>query len=277
MRGKGDSCSFIDLLVTPNLRTSTIKALQHIQYNIDAYDTLLLNFPEEMEGKIGELATEQISLRKFLEYVENNELIPHPITSWVYTAKPILEVLHRLSPYIKIYCYGSSEMEASSMDVSIAFAQLTLRTIITNKVYHDSWRKTAAQSLQINSERLHKDSKRILSKTDRASTCITGMSPSRLRKNLEESGASVRVIYVEKPYHFTPLTILERKMMLGPLSDREIEELVLAHVDYVRNYVYLFRNRDRAHYEWSLDKVPWPKLGMERREVSLLDNLISEP
>jgi hypothetical protein len=144
-------------------------------------------------------------------------------------------------------------------------------------VDHDSWRKTAAQSLQVNSERLHEDSKRILSKIDGVSTCITGMSPSCLRKSLEESDASVRVIYVEKPYHFTPLAILQRKMMLGPLSDREIEELVLAHLDYVRNYVYFFRNRDRAHYEWSLDKVTWPMLKLERKEVSLLDNLISEP
>jgi hypothetical protein len=277
MRRKGNSSSFIDLLVTPNLITSTVKALQHIQYNIDAYDTLLLNFPEELEEKIGELASEQISLREFLQYIERRELIPQPITSWVYTAKPILEALKGLSPYLKIDCYGSLEMEASSMDVSLAFAQLTLRTIITNKVDHDAWRETATRSLQINSERLREDSKRIQSKTCGASTCITGMSPSRLRKSLEESGASVRVIYVEKPYHFTPLAILERKLMLCPLSDREIEKLVLEHVDYVRNYVYLFRNRDRAHYEWALDKVPWPKLGLERREVSLLDNLIREP
>jgi hypothetical protein len=268
---------FIELLITPNLRTSTLKTLQLIQYKGDSYDTLLVNFPEELENKVLELASRQISQSELLEYIEKHELIPQPITSWIYTAQPLLEALPGLLlefPNLQIYCYGSKEAEVNNMDISIVFARLTLRTIITGKVDHESWRETLTRSLRVNSESLRENCKSIQFKSGRVSACITDTSSFHLKKTLERRGSSVRVIYVEKPYHFTPLGVLERKTMLGPLYDEELEKLVFHHVDYIRNYIYRFRNRDRAHYEWALDKVIWPKLGLGRREVSLLDNLI---
>jgi hypothetical protein len=271
--------SFIDLLVTPNLRTSTLKALQYIQLNGEHYDTLLLNFPEELEPKVVALASKQISPGELFEYLERSEIIPEPVTSWEYTARPILKALPGLKtgfPDLKIQCYGNKETEASSMDISHAYARLTLRTIITSKVDLSSWRETISQSLRLNTEEVDEKSKRIQFKAGVASACLADMGPSHLKKTLSETVARLRVIYVEKPYHFTPLSILERKMTQGPLSDDELEKLVLRHVEYVRKYIYRFRNRDRAHYEWALDKATWPKLGLERNEVRLLDNLIND-
>ena len=145
VRREKNSGSFIDLLVTPNLRTSTLKALQFIQFNGEAYDTILLDFPEELENKVTEFAHEQVSYDEFLEHLERNEIIPEPVTSWEYTAKPILEALPRLKikfPHFKIHCYGSRENEASTMDISQTLARLTLRTILTDKVNCNLWRET---------------------------------------------------------------------------------------------------------------------------------------
>jgi hypothetical protein len=280
MKGRGESHkSSIDLLVTPKLVTSTLKALDHIRLKGEDYDTLLLNFPEEIEHKVRELAYKQISQREFLEYIESNEIIPEPITSWKYTAQPIIEALPELKnkfPYIKIRCYGGVETEASSMDISHTLARLTLRTIITSNVNQNSWRDIISQSLRVNARVIGENSERIRLKSGAASVCLTDMTPSYLRKTQRDPGTRLRYIFVEKPYHFTPLSILERKMALWQLSDSELENLVLLHVEYVRKYIYRFRNRDRAHYEWALDKVTWPKLGLGRNEVKLLDNLIKE-
>ena len=272
-----DNTSFIEILVTPNLRTSTLKTLQHIQYKAESYDTLLLNFPEELENKVAELASEQITQDEFLEHLEKHEIIPQPITSWTYTAQPLLEAiprLHRDHPNLKIHCYHSTEAMTNSMNISTAYAQLTLRTIITNKIEYDSWRETINQSLQTNSETLANNCKSIQNKSGTTTACITVSTSHHLKQKLTQTGATIKITYIEKPYHFTPLAIIERKTTQKPLTNKQLDELIHHHIHYIKNYIYRHQNRDRAHLEWTLDKKPWPKLHMDRREIALLDNII---
>jgi len=84
----------------------------------------------------------------------------------------------------------------------------------------------------------------------------------------------VKIRYVEKPYHFTPLTILKRKMVRVDVGDEEIEKLVRFYVDYVRSYIYRFDNRDKAYYEWVYEKVPWLRRKINREEVEFLNSII---
>ena len=70
--------------------------------------------------------------------------------------------------------------------------------------------------------------------------------------------------------------VLKRKFALGHINEVEMKELVLHQVDYVRNFIYKFRNRDRAHYEWMYEKIPWLKQKINREEIKLLDRMIMD-
>lgn len=280
MVGKGkNQKSAIRLLVAPNLRSSILKVIQYFLLKGGLYDTLLLNFPEEMENRIKEFVLKNLAYEEVLEYILERRIIPDPVSSWEYTAKPVIEALPKIVrkfPDLNIYCYGSSNYESSAMEISHTFARLTLRTILTERVDLRTWRETIIKSLRLDVEEIIEYSKKILSKAGKTSACLTDTGPSYFRNKLYKAGLRVRVHYFESPYHFTPLSILERRMSLGPLRDDELEQLVLCHIEYVRNYVYRFRSRDRAHYEWSLDKGSWPKILLSKDEIKYLDNLIME-
>ena len=98
---------------------------------------------------------------------------------------------------------------------------------------------------------------------------------TRARESLMRSGFHVKIHYVERPYHFTPLIILERLMARGFIADREIERLVRCHLEYIRSYVYKFDNRDRAYYEWVYDKIPWLRERIDKEEIEALDSIIT--
>ena len=70
--------------------------------------------------------------------------------------------------------------------------------------------------------------------------------------------------------------ILKRKIALRDIEDQELERLVQSHVEYVRSYIYRFKNRDRAYYEWVYDKVPWLRRKITKEEIKLLDSLIDD-
>lgn len=71
-----------------------------------------------------------------------------------------------------------------------------------------------------------------------------------------------------------PLSILERMLARGHVCDRDLEALVRSHLEYVRDYVYRYGSRDRAHYEWTYDKVGWLRRRLDRGEIRLLDSII---
>jgi hypothetical protein len=59
----------IDLLLTPNLRTSSMKVSQILQEKGDRYEVLLLNFSEEIEDRVVKLAAEQVSYDELIDEV----------------------------------------------------------------------------------------------------------------------------------------------------------------------------------------------------------------
>jgi hypothetical protein len=269
----------LNLIMVPNLKISTIKAIHYITLKDGGYDTFLLNFPEEVESILTDLASDIVSFDEFLNDIISRDIIPDPLTSWLYAMEPIFEALPNLLrtfSNLDIRCYGSKEGEADLMDISNELVHLILRTIITERVDHKLWRETITRSLRLTTEIVEGNSENILKKAGKNSIGIVDIGSFTLQRILEEEGMNTKVLYIEKPYYFTPLAVLERRMALGPVDDDELEELVLKHIEYVRDYIYRFRTRDRAHYEWALDMMTWPKLVIERRELDLLDNLLRD-
>lgn len=241
------------------------------------FDTLLLKFPIELEEAIIKRAYGVISIDHFIDEAVKRNLIPKPFGAWEYTARPFLYALPKIFekfPNLSIRCYSNSENEFASADMGVEIAKLTLRTAITGNVKVSEWREKLLQSLEINRGSRETQSKIILEKIGEDSICVSDMGGRYLIKNLKEAGIFVKIQYVEIPYHFNPLMILERLMANRPVKDTEIETLVRSHLEYIKSYVYLFDNRDRAHYEWVFAKVPWLRHKINKDELKALDYII---
>ena len=274
-----DATAVVDLLIVPNLRTSSMKASRLLKEGGGGCEFLLLNTPMEMEDILREFAAERISCDELIYEARRLDLIPEPSGSWDYFMRPILEALPRITetfPDLEIGCFGSREDEHASMDVSVRAARLILRAILTEEVEVERWREALRVSLEVDERAARREAETILRKVGERTICLSELGGRRLERRLRGAGLDVKIRYVEEIYHFTPLAILKRKMASGFVGDGELEELVRHHVEYVRSYIYRFGNRDRAHYEWEYDRIPWLRRRINRDEIELLDSLINE-
>ncbi|EMR73152.1 hypothetical protein MCGE09_00343 [Thaumarchaeota archaeon SCGC AB-539-E09] len=267
------------LVLSPNLKTSSMKTSRLLEDIRVRFETLLLNLPLEMEEELMELAKGSLSADEFIDEARRRRVIPEPLGAWEYSARPMLEALPRIEgkfPGLSTRCYGSSEREFASVNAAVMIAKLTLRTALRGSVEVEEWRETLLQTLEKSREAREVEAEAIMERVGRSSVCVSDMGGRGLRKSLKNSGIHVKIQYVERPYHFTPLMVLERMMALGPVEDEEVERLVRSHLEYIRRYVYRFDNRDRAHYEWTYDKVPWLRKKIEKEEIAAIDSIIHQ-
>ena len=265
------------LILSPNLKTSSMKVSNLLREIGFGFETLLLNLPWEMEGIVTDLASELVSYDEFIIEAIRRRLIPEPIGSWEYAFKPVLDALHPLSrkyPDLRTRCYGRSEHEFALMGAAVRMTSLTLRTMVTGEVVIDRWRGVLIHSLDVDREAREAEVGAIEEKMRECAICVSDMGGRWLKRPLKNAGIDVKIHYVEKPYHFTPLMILKRKIARGSVNDEEIETLIRRHVEYVKGYIYRFDNRDRAYYEWAYDKVPWLRRKICKKEVEMLDSII---
>lgn len=266
------------LILHPDLRISMLRVVNLLRGAIRGYRGLLLDLPSEMEDAVNGLARGETSYDEFLEEVERGGHLPEPMGAWEYTFRPLLEALPRISPPgFMVRCYGSREREFARVEAAVRIAQLTLRAALRGRVEVDEWRDILNRSIGLEEEAISEGAKTIGEIARGDSICLAEMGGIGLRKHLSRSGFDVEVFYVERPYHFTPLAILKRRMGLGPVEDGEIERLVRCHVEYIRNYIYRFENRDRAYYEWIYDKIPWLRGRMKREEIDILSRILEHP
>ena len=267
----------IQLLLSPNLRTSNMKLADLLQQTVARFGSLFLDFPREMSGLINDLAVENISYDELLDEVRRSRLIPEPVASFEYAAKPVLSALTKIrsiNPGLEIVCYGSSENEFASMNNAVELARLTLRTSMTGRVDVKDWRRILVLSLDLGYKAFEEEASVLRDNIDEDSICVSDMGGRGLKKPLTIAGYDVRIRYVEVPYHFTPLMILLRVMRRRAVSGEEIEEQVRNHVDYVRSYIYRYESRDRAYYEWAYENVPWIRSRISKEEIERLDSII---
>lgn len=167
-----------------------------------------------------------------------------------------------------------SEHEFALMSAAVRMTSLTLRTIVTGEVKINKWRDILIHSLDVERGIREAEVVAIQEKMKECAICVSDMGGRWLKRPLKNAGIDVKIHYIEKPYHFTPLMILKRKIARGSVNDEEIETLIRRHVEYVRGYIYRFDNRDRAYYEWAYDKVPWLRRKICKEEVEMLDSII---
>jgi hypothetical protein len=204
------------------------------------FERLLLNFPIELEDELNELASDTLSFDDFIYKALKQRLIPEPFGAWEYSARPILKVLPKLKgmyPNLSICCFRLSEHEYRSVNAASELAKLTLRTTLRRFVDVREWRESLNHSLEINKEIKQAEVEAIKAMVGRSSVCVSDMN--------------------------------------GSYFGEKIEWLVRSHLEYIRKYVYIFDNRDRAYYEWVYDKIPWMRGKIEKKEIQVLDNIIN--
>jgi hypothetical protein len=251
--------------------------LKLIHEKIENYRILFLYLPVELEDVLMDFICCNKSYEELIDEALEKCIMPEPLGSWEYNLKPILEYLPKLYSNfqgVRILCYGSSENEFASMNVSSKLTRLTLRTSLTGTIDADEWRSTVIDSLIIDKDARESEFRNLASKAEGDAICLSDMGGSRLKGPLRDNGFEVLIRYVEKPYHYNPLMILKRKMAIEPIGDNEIKRLVRCHLDYIKKYIYRFENRDRAHYEWVWDNFLWMRKKIKKEELFILKSIL---
>jgi len=266
----------IEVLLSPNLKIFAVKSAAYLMERSGLYKTLFLNIPKEMEGLVSDLAEDELPYESFIYEVGVQRLIPEPLASWEYANEPLLKMLPDLRssfPKLKIYCYSIKEHEFFLNDIATRIAYLILRTAITGKVEVGEWVGVLEDSFKFEHDVLVKKKKLISEKAYGKCICLSGLSGRRLKDALSEDGHLVTTKYIGGVYHFVPLEILERSWRRESLSGEETERLVRCHLEYIREYVYISTNLDKAYYQWLYDKVPWLRNRIDREAIRFLNFL----
>ncbi|MBS7638411.1 hypothetical protein KEJ49_05980, partial [Candidatus Bathyarchaeota archaeon] len=179
---------------------------------------------------------------------------------------------------LAIRCYGSRGGQIARMEEALRLALLTLRTALRQVVEVDEWRDALYRSIVLEGD-LIKEEARVIGEISALgdSICLADMGGRALKPHLARWGVEVRIHYAEGSFHFTPLAILKRKMATGYVGGQELERLVKCHIEYIRDYIYRFENRDRAYYEWVYDKIPWLRRRLKRDELEILSRIVEHP
>jgi hypothetical protein len=265
----------IEILVTPNLRTSHIKAANHLSEL--SYKTLFLNFSENLELLVRDLVENRLTYTNFIEIIRQRKLVPEPINGWKYTAEPILKSLTKAKLFnrkLKCHCYRDEEYDLLSTDVAYEIALLTLRVIMKRKIDAEDWKKILKKGVEHRCDALDREMDLIHNKASQECICISGLDGKELEQRLSAKGHNVILTDIEEFYHPTPIEILKERLAKKDISIEETEELVKEHMNYVRKYILKSRNRDQAYYQWAYDKFPSLRQEIDPEEIKHLDIML---
>ena len=266
----------IIILLSPNLKIFSMKCAAYLMERLGLYETLFLNIPKEMERFVSDLAEGLLSYELFMHDISTERLIPEPVESWEYTAEPLLRILPNLKssdPELEIHCYSAKKHEFLLNEIAIRMACLTLQTAMTGRVNVGEWIELLEESLRFEREILAKKKSLIVDWAYGKCICLSSLSGKRLKETLSQEEHLVTTKYIGGVYHFTPLEILERRWRREFLSGEEIERLVRCHLEYIRDYIYVSSNLDKAYYQWVHDKVPWLRTTIDLGVIRFLDFL----
>lgn len=269
------------LILYPDLRFSTLKVISLLRDEAPDFSYLLLDLPVELEGAVNKFATGEISYEELLDDILEEQLMPETQGSWEYTFKPLMMALPsiiRSSQGLAIRCYASRGGQIARMEGALRLAQLTLRTALRGVVKVDEWRDALYRSIALERDLIEEEA-RVIGELSALgdSICLADMGGRALKPYLARREVDVRIHYVERSFHFTPLAILKRKMALGHVGEQELERLIRCHIEYIRDYIYRFENRDRAYYEWIYDRIPWLRRRLKREELEILSRIVEHP
>lgn len=245
------------VVATPKLRSSKVKAIEHLRKR--KYDGLFLPLPRDLDGFLKDLS-EGLPYTYVLSRLRASKLIPEPVGAWEYSVEPYLKVLSQIrrnNPNIKIYCYGDQLYSHFSMENAVETSLLTLRSSVTGKIDVEKWRRLVEKDMEIATDALRREADFIASHSGRHENCmcISGLTGGYIANLLREEGYKVETKYLDLPYYLTPLDILKSEARRGDITTDRIRELVSLHIDYIKKYVLLSKDPDEAYYKWVYEQA----------------------
>jgi len=261
--------SSLDILLVPNLRSSAIKASRIVEDKDDIH-ALFLSEPQDLERYVRRLVRGQLSFEVFVEQVKSSKLVPEPIGGWLYTSEPILRSLSRLHKHrseLAIFCYRDTETFQETSNVATKIAMMTYRSSAVGKIEAKEWVEAISELSVRRREAIFKEAQYIESHAGNlGNLCLSGLDGRELMNLLSRAFEKINIRCVEGFYRFTPIQMLQARLSRS-ITEREVEELVKCHLEYVNRYVLRSENRDVAHYRWTLDKEPWLRNRIHACEV----------
>ncbi|MCS7125758.1 MAG: hypothetical protein NZ929_02460 [Aigarchaeota archaeon] len=242
------------LLVKPPTRRAVEEALENVRRLRP--QALLLNLPEDLEDIIISLSRSEIDYDEFLN--EAYELLPEPKGAWLKEFEVLLRDLSNIGEMTDVYCYLDHESFREMANTSIEIALLTLREAIREEIDVADWVKVLERSREGESERWDREINKIikLARDYERTLCISGFEARYIKKRLTELGVNSWIKYLGQPYHFTPIEILKRHIMMSKIDEEILKKLVREHLKFLREYVYKMSYMDAVE-KWVKKKLYW--------------------
>jgi len=264
----------IKIVVTPNLKLPNLKVSNQIIENTD-YNTLLVNTYEEIEPQIRALSEGKITFKDFIDKILRNKIIIQPIGSWLYPIEPIIRNLEGIKKRkkIEVHCYKDLKYEKILHEISTEIFILTAKSKIFGKIDVKEWKRQLMNRIIMKDEALRNEAYKIHVKANNLTLCISNLSGYQLSKILSKMGDEVELEEIMEEYYPTPIEELEMKIREGRISDREIEEDIKRHLEYIEKYVLSSENIDQAYYRWLYDNYPQIRNKISLEEIDILKKL----
>lgn len=249
------------LLVKPPTRRADIEALENIRRLRP--QAILLNLPENIERLIDDYSKGNLDYDDLMESLY--EKLPEPKGAWIKEFEVFLRELPSIGELVNIYCYTDTESFTQEANTSIEIALLSIRGIIREKIELKEWINVLKKSVLGEAERWSKEFTKILEITssyDRV-VCISGFEGKYIKRQLDNSGVKSWIRYLDQPYHFTPLEILKRLILLDRIDEGLFSKLIKEHIRFLREYIYLMPYTEAVE-KWVRERLYWLPLRGQR-------------
>lgn len=177
--------------------------------------------------------------------------------------EPLIEglVSVRRSLGVEVRCYVPPTLFKEHYELQVEVPRLLLRASIRGLTDRDldEWLDLVDRGGELSRRYLSSAAERVaeLSSRRRRPICLAGLEAWELAKRLRVSGMRVELRSTGLPYLFTPLEVASLLASRGMLTRDLLRQLILEHLEYVKQYVMKYEDLDQAHDAWTHDKAPW--------------------
>jgi hypothetical protein len=246
----------VSVLAVPKLRRSFMKAASRLQQA--KYNAVLIPIPRTLQTFIEEYFL-GAPYELFVEKLRRSKLISEPVAPWTHIIEPLLRALREMKHkqrLLEIFCYGDSTYEEKSAQTAVKISILTFNLASTGKTDLNAWRKALESELLAEAGAFESETSFAVDviKDYPDTACVSGVKGGPIFKRLRSTGLDAQLEYIDLPYYFTPLQILRNEILLESkgrlLTEDRMEELILEHVGYVREYILKSGDLDEAYLRW---------------------------
>ncbi|MEM2910742.1 MAG: hypothetical protein QXO01_06745 [Nitrososphaerota archaeon] len=243
----------LGLIIKSPTVASSVEAATYLKSQ--KFESLFLNLPRSLDELVAEYVM-GMRYEDLVEEVRKRKLLPEPVESWLREHEPLLKNLREEGVEVCTFCYRDDKAFEVETKNAIETALLVLRDSITEKVSVDRWLKLlASQARTANLTRQEADYILDESSNYNKNICIASFEGRELKRYLEQE-METWVKCIGLPYHFTPLDILRREVLLGKASEERIRQLVKEHVKFIREMV-VPKDLETAIFEWTKRRLYW--------------------